>query len=329
MEESKEVLMERRVCDKVIRFLHCFFVLVMEYLTRLLLQASCSANFRFHPLCKCLGLVRLCFADDLIIFCKGDSKATKVLKEAFDEFSSCSGLIANQSKSHVYYGGVKESEKHSIAALVSFEEWAAFRLRRAQLIHSVLLGTRSYWMSIFILPQKVVKEIDKICRIFMWGGHGNTSKLQFASWEFDFWDYDVKADVSWYWRKLFHLKTSFTRDDILAADASGRFLIGKIYDKFLSHFAKSESCGVVWCRLAVPKHRFTLWQAINHHLLTRELLSTQRVVVDSLDCFVCGLGRDCHEHLFFDCLYSRKVIRQVQTWLGSEIWPLNHAVWLQ
>uniref|UniRef100_A0A803PHR7 Reverse transcriptase zinc-binding domain-containing protein n=1 Tax=Cannabis sativa TaxID=3483 RepID=A0A803PHR7_CANSA len=54
---------------------------------------------------------------------------------------------------------------------------------RALLIHSVLLGLRNYWMSIFILPHSITKEIEKLCRGFLWGWNGNRSKLHVASWE--------------------------------------------------------------------------------------------------------------------------------------------------
>ncbi|XP_060965289.1 uncharacterized protein LOC133034253 [Cannabis sativa] len=59
------------------------FVLIMEYLTRLLIQSSKKKGFGFHPLCTSLGLVDLCFADDLIIFSKGNDKSVQMVKEAF------------------------------------------------------------------------------------------------------------------------------------------------------------------------------------------------------------------------------------------------------
>uniref|UniRef100_A0A803QIR6 Uncharacterized protein n=1 Tax=Cannabis sativa TaxID=3483 RepID=A0A803QIR6_CANSA len=64
--------------------------------------------------------------------------------------------------------------------------WASQNLSftgRAQLIHSILLGSRNFWMSIFILPYKVTATIDKSCRDFLWGLNGNRSKLHLPSWE--------------------------------------------------------------------------------------------------------------------------------------------------
>lgn len=197
------------------------FVLIMEYLTRKLQMAAQHQLFRFHPMCKSLQLLSLCFADDLVLFCKGNKNSVKILKASLDEFISATRLMVNSSKSHIYFGGVAARDRKSIGHDFQLTEgsfplkylgvpmrptkwkpedcgviikkiklrlhtWASRHLSyagRIQLIHSVLFGLRNYWMSIFILPQSVVKEVDKLCRGFLWGLNGNRSKLHIASWE--------------------------------------------------------------------------------------------------------------------------------------------------
>ncbi|XP_062076415.1 uncharacterized protein LOC133781446 [Humulus lupulus] len=197
------------------------FVLIMEYLTRLLARNTCKKGFGFHPLCKSLKLTNLCFADDLIIFCKGNIKSVEMVNSAFKEFCDTTGLSANKSKSLIYFGWVKAESKKQILDLVQMEEgsfplkylgvylrptkwkvadcgiildklnkklnsWASRNLSfagRAQLIHSVLLGIRNFWMSLFILPQKITAAIDKSCRDFLWGAKGNRSKYHLPAWE--------------------------------------------------------------------------------------------------------------------------------------------------
>ena len=44
----------------------------------------------------------MCFADDLLLFCKGDVPSLMLLLRAFATFSSASGLQANSSKSEIY-----------------------------------------------------------------------------------------------------------------------------------------------------------------------------------------------------------------------------------
>lgn len=47
------------------------FVMIIEYLSRVLTKMEQLPDFRFHPMCKKIRLNHLCFADDLMIFCKG------------------------------------------------------------------------------------------------------------------------------------------------------------------------------------------------------------------------------------------------------------------
>ncbi|XP_062085381.1 uncharacterized protein LOC133791470 [Humulus lupulus] len=98
------------------------FVLVMEYLSRCLLQAAQKSNFRFHPLCKNLELINLCFADDLILLSKGSKQSIKVLKSVLDEFSVTTGLFINASKSQIFFGGVGSKEKEEIIGEVGLTE---------------------------------------------------------------------------------------------------------------------------------------------------------------------------------------------------------------
>ena len=70
---------------------------------------------------------------------------------------------------------------------LSLNSWASRNLSyagRTQLIQSVLLGIRNHWMNIFLLPQHVVRDIDRMCRNFLWGVKETRIKFHLASWEF-------------------------------------------------------------------------------------------------------------------------------------------------
>ncbi|XP_030494721.2 uncharacterized protein LOC115710496 [Cannabis sativa] len=197
------------------------FVLVMEYLTRRLHHGALDNKFSYHLMCRSLKIISLYFADDLIIFCKGDAQSTQVIKSIFDYFSAFSGLKANLEKSLCSFRGVLGEEKNVLLQTLCLEEgsfplkylrvpmrptkwrkedcgliikkikiilhtWASKHLLfagRVQLIHSVLLGLRNSWMSIFILPQSVIKEVERLCRGFLWGVEGNRCKIHILSWE--------------------------------------------------------------------------------------------------------------------------------------------------
>ncbi|XP_062103667.1 uncharacterized protein LOC133814762 [Humulus lupulus] len=195
------------------------FVLVMEYLTRLLQLGAQQHDFRFHSLCKSLKIINLYFADDLIIFYKANRGSVQCVKKIFDDFCSSTGLKANLSKSQVYFGGVLNDNKANLLQILQFEEgtfplkylgvpmrptkwkatdcgvilkkiklrlhtWASTHLSYAgwsQLITSVLLGLRNYWMNIFLLPQSIVKEVEKLCMWFLWGNNGTRSNFHLTS----------------------------------------------------------------------------------------------------------------------------------------------------
>ncbi|XP_062093535.1 uncharacterized protein LOC133799541 [Humulus lupulus] len=197
------------------------FFFITDYLTRLLQHATQDTKFKFYPMCKSLKLVNLCFVDDLVILCKGSIDSARVVQKAFQEFCDTTGLSANKHKSHIYFRGVDEATNHCILAVVNIAEgsfllkylgiplrptkwkasdcglnlkkiqlrlhtWASMHLSfagRAQLIQSILIGIRSYWMSIFLLPQKFISKIDKLCQMFLWGVKENRCKVHLTYWE--------------------------------------------------------------------------------------------------------------------------------------------------
>ncbi|XP_062093654.1 uncharacterized protein LOC133799673 [Humulus lupulus] len=152
---------------------------------------------------------------------QGTHSAVHTLKNALVEFSSATGLSINTDKSHIFFEGVSATERQLIAQEIQLPEgsfplkylgvpmrptkwrhedceiilqkirlrlqsWTSRHLSYAgpmQLIHSVLFGLHNYWMSIFILPQSIVKEVEKLCRSFLWGSFGQRSKLHLASWQ--------------------------------------------------------------------------------------------------------------------------------------------------
>ncbi|XP_062080008.1 uncharacterized protein LOC133784748 [Humulus lupulus] len=98
------------------------FVIVMDYLTRMLIKAFKEKGFRFHPMCKSLNLVNLCFADDLLIFCKANSQSVQILHRALAEFKSVLGLSINHNKSNSYFGGLSDIAKAPVLSCTNLIE---------------------------------------------------------------------------------------------------------------------------------------------------------------------------------------------------------------
>ncbi|XP_062099618.1 uncharacterized protein LOC133805450 [Humulus lupulus] len=365
------------------------FVLIMEYLTRRLQLAALDPSFRFHPMCKSLNLVNLCFADDLIILCKGTHLAVFSLKIALDDFSFATGLTINSAKSQIVFGGVSSTVRNVISQEMNLMEgsfplkylgdpmrptkwhhedcdiilqkirlrlnsWSSRHLSyagRMQLIHSVLFGLRNYWMSIFILPQSVVKEIEKLCRSFLWGSASLRSQPHLASWKkvclpkayggLGFrdgalwnrailakyiWALSEQPEILWLVLEECHIREKFGLTEIKAAGSFGRFQPSKLYNSAQNQQIV-DYYSTVWCKLSLPKHRFLLWQVINEQLLTRDNLFKLHIVVPVQLCPVCGCFPESHQHLFFTCCLSTQVLHILFSWFGFSAWPSDYTSW--
>ncbi|VFQ80602.1 unnamed protein product [Cuscuta campestris] len=89
------------------------FILVMEYLNRLLQQMAKDKRFKFHPMSRSLKLVNLSFADDLIIVCKAEEESLNCIMEVMRKFQKSTGLGINYTKSQIIFGGVdKKDQEH-------------------------------------------------------------------------------------------------------------------------------------------------------------------------------------------------------------------------
>nr|XP_016447089.1 PREDICTED: uncharacterized protein LOC107772114 [Nicotiana tabacum] len=127
------------------------FVLAMEYLTSSLKNLKDQPNFNYHPRCEKLSIIQLSFADDLLLFCRGDRVFVQLLYECFNSFSQASGLVANQNKSSIYFGGVSNVVQQEITQITGLTQ-------------------------IFPLPKKIIQQVEGICRKFLWTGDTSSSK---------------------------------------------------------------------------------------------------------------------------------------------------------
>ncbi|KAL0298098.1 UNVERIFIED_CONTAM: hypothetical protein Scaly_3072800 [Sesamum calycinum] len=73
------------------------FVLVMEIWNLLLkFRIKEAADFQYHWKCKDIGLINLCFADDVLLFCKAHLPSIIVISDTLNEFAALSGLKVNR-----------------------------------------------------------------------------------------------------------------------------------------------------------------------------------------------------------------------------------------
>jgi hypothetical protein len=168
------------------------FVIVMEYLHRMLHCLKKVLDFNFHSKCENLNIINLSFADDLLIFTRGDTKSVELIMAKIRDFSHSIGLHVNPSKCKIFYGGVEDNIKDQIKKITSFAEgslpfrylgipltskklsihhymplvdriverirnWSAKLLSHAgrlQLIASVTFAVANYWMQYMLAASK-------------------------------------------------------------------------------------------------------------------------------------------------------------------------------
>ena len=70
--------------------------------------------------------------------------------------------------------------------MARIKSWTAKKLSyagRTQLIKTVLFGVQSYWAQLFIIPAKIIKVIEGLCRSYLWSGVGEDTKKALIAWE--------------------------------------------------------------------------------------------------------------------------------------------------
>lgn len=82
------------------------FVMAMNCLSILLDKGAEDGRFRYHHHCKESKLTHLCFADDLLIFCDGDTQSIKNILNIIEQFTEVSGLAINISKTSFFTCGI-------------------------------------------------------------------------------------------------------------------------------------------------------------------------------------------------------------------------------
>ncbi|XP_059301838.1 uncharacterized protein LOC132053750 [Lycium ferocissimum] len=178
-------------------------------------------DLRYHPMCKDVKLTHLTIADDLMIFCKGEELSVLRIMEALRHFLDVTSLNANSDKSSIYVAGVEEETENKLLEITRFKigtfpvkylglplspkKWNKLdchqlvlkitkKIRavlarhlsyagKLQVITSILFSLHNFWGAVFILPQSVLKNVDKKCRDFLWGNNEKDKKMALVSWE--------------------------------------------------------------------------------------------------------------------------------------------------
>nr|GEU85615.1 hypothetical protein [Tanacetum cinerariifolium] len=161
------------------------FTLIMQMFSLMLQrQTERDPNFQYRYGCKQLKLVHVCFAEDLLVMCHGDSKSIRVIQRALNEFSECCGLMPNNAKSTVFFRSLNDDEKQEILDILPFKAGKLIlRYLRLQLIAAVLESIHVYWAFVFLLQVTIINEFNKLLKWFLWNQGDNAKGKAKVAWK--------------------------------------------------------------------------------------------------------------------------------------------------
>ncbi|KAJ9536674.1 hypothetical protein OSB04_un000147 [Centaurea solstitialis] len=93
--------------------------------------------------------------------------------------------------------------------------------------------------------------------------------------------------------------------------SGGVFSVQRVYGTYIGNFPLVAWADAVWFKGHIPKHSFCLWLACLYRLPTQDRILEWKHDPPDLVCSLCNLQMDSHNHLFFQCTFSRQVWVQV------------------
>jgi ribonuclease HI len=199
------------------------FIMVAEGLTSLINKAVACGDLHGVKICRGAPTVsHLLFADDCFLFCRSNLSETRKLMEILKTYEEASGQEINLSKSEVFFSrnisraaqadlsnlmGVRHvlgtgtylgmpsmvgRSKKATFAYIKDRIWRKINSWRSRpiskagkeiMIKSILQAIPTYVMSIYLIPDATVNEIEKMLNSFWWGGGHNNKGIKWLSWE--------------------------------------------------------------------------------------------------------------------------------------------------
>ncbi|XP_048491667.1 uncharacterized protein LOC125492950 [Beta vulgaris subsp. vulgaris] len=300
-----------------------------------------------------------------------------MMLQGFKHFSNVSGLEVNENKTEVYTASMKEEEVQRILNASGFTRgkmpfkylgvpishkrlgvkecmvlvekmtarvrcWSSRNISyqgRLVLVNAVLLSIQVYWAQMFVLPKKVIHEIQMVCRAYLWSDNYFSSSGGYVAWEkvcrpknagglgvrnLECWNMATMGRYAW------ALETK--KDNLWIK------WVNELYVKNENwwDYKPTQGCSWYWKKICEVKDvlKGKLSEAVlqNMHeysvksiytILTDRLQKTKRLydmgVATTDQCLICGMHEETQKHLFFECNYSKSIFRRIATWMGIQL----------
>ncbi|XP_074314433.1 uncharacterized protein LOC141649648 [Silene latifolia] len=292
------------------------FTLCMEYLSRILAVVTAKQGFNFHPLCRSLHLSHLCFADDLLLFSRGDCFSIKILLRALKTFEVASGLAVNHDKSELFMNGICPEDKVKILLFSNFTLGVfPFSKHHGGWVFLTIFDWNK--ASIAKFTWWIASKQDHL-----WIKWVNAIYIKHNPW----WNYQPSLQSSWSWRQICKIKDIFKPGYSNDLWVSGDYSVQKGYEWLHSDAVRVPWWPMVWNNLNVPKHSFIFWLYALNRLSTRDRLVAHGICSETV-CVLCQQEDECRTHLFFHCAFSRRCLHLVQEWLQFDMGDNEPLLW--
>ncbi|XP_019253989.1 PREDICTED: uncharacterized protein LOC109232696 [Nicotiana attenuata] len=275
------------------------FAIAMEYLSRSLNGLRKEKEFKYHPRCAKHGITHLSFADDLLLFARGDMTSITQLQHCLNHFYAASSLKANHEKSSIFFGGVTQL---------------------------------AYWSQLFLIPSKVLKTIEAYCGSYVWSGVNTITRRSLVAWDKlctpksvggpnlinlklwnkaaaaakNYWDLANKEDKMWIkWIHAYYIKGQQISNMPIPQQAS--WLVRKMIE----------------ARRSVTT--IHIQQKQNNSMIRQLYLAMlgQLPKVDR-ECSLCQKHDENRNHIFIECEYTKNVWTKLLKWMQrQQLWATS------
>ncbi|GJZ54066.1 RNA-directed DNA polymerase, eukaryota, reverse transcriptase zinc-binding domain protein [Tanacetum coccineum] len=106
--------------------------------------------------------------------------SVKIMRDYIEEFGKVTGLIPKYNKSTIIFGCLNNKEKQEILKVMPFK---VEKLPIKYLVASVLESIHVYWAYVILLPNDVIKDINKILKDFLWNQNDGTKGRPKVAWK--------------------------------------------------------------------------------------------------------------------------------------------------
>ncbi|XP_074271449.1 uncharacterized protein LOC141595384 [Silene latifolia] len=172
------------------------FVMSMEILSRILRGIHQQYQVSYHPKCGKLGLNHLIFADDLMLFVRGDTPSVQAITSSLDSFALLSGLHANPEKTNIYMAGIRDNIKQEILTVTAYTEGFFPFIYLGVPLNAGKLN-KTMFADLIAKVQKVLNHWR-----FLWDSEESHRKLIMKSWDsccapYKEGGFNIKAILAW------------------------------------------------------------------------------------------------------------------------------------